>query len=947
MAVTLREDPLAGRLRICATAALTLSGILLVPGVAHAATGTLYVNNADLTVCSDTGPGTSATPFCTLQAAADAATAGQTVSFAGSYAENLVISHSGTQRAPIVFTSDSINWSTVSPADPARPTVTVSGGTHDVVFTGVNLWSANAGALLVKGGNRITFTKGQLSGGYDNHTIAVVEIGANARAVTISNNLFGQAYGPDVRLAAGNSGAVIAGNSINAGGTGIIADAVTGAAIVNNTLMYLCNQGVLLTGQTTATTVENNIIGYINNAANSYYCAAQDAPAAGLVVDATAAAGVVARYNSIRTVADGVVNYRWAGTSYPDAASFAAGTGQGAHDFDGDPGISPGAYYPYPNEGAEAIDSADAAAPGVPTLSIYDQARVDDPLVDNSGAGPYPYLDRGAFEYGDSFVDNTLTAAASQAPVGAAVRFTGDFTDAWSEAFSCAFTFGDGRARGAGPCTASHAYSAPGTYQVTVTATNAAKLSSVLTATVTVVPAGGSLTPTLDLPATGALGVTAAVTAGSDPWNIASVSYDFGDGGTPVATSRTSLYHAYTEPGSYRVTATVTDAKGTKKSVAHWFTTAGTDFRPIAPVRLRDSAAAAIAAHGTVSLQVGGVGGIPTGITAVALNLTAVGPTAAGTVSAWAGGAGPTSTTNLRFAAGQTTSAESFVAVGPGGVVKLANDSGAALVLTADVVGYFSTSADGDRHRTITPVHLADSRSGLGLPAGQLPPGTARTVQVAGAVGLPASGIDAVSLVVTARNAASAGALTVYPTGSTAPGQASLTYPAGAPVAGSLVVPVSAAGAVDLSVSTAADVVVDVTGYFARGSGETYVPVTPVRAVDSAAAASPIPAHEIGYFSVTNGIANLSRWTGTVVGTVTVTPTGSGPGELAVFESTGAPAPDTYQVYWSAGRATSTPVLAQVLSGYNGVVDESFVNDSDAPVNVTFDVFGYFAYTYS
>jgi len=49
------------------------------------------------------------------------------------------------------------------------------------------------------------------------------------------------------------------------------------------------------------------------------------------VVDATAASGVVARYNSIRTAADGVVNYRWAGTSYPDAdvtGYFTRGSGE-------------------------------------------------------------------------------------------------------------------------------------------------------------------------------------------------------------------------------------------------------------------------------------------------------------------------------------------------------------------------------------------------------------------------------------------------------------------------------------------------------------------------------------------------------------------------------------------------------------------------------------------
>ncbi|HET9172135.1 MAG TPA: hypothetical protein VFN97_22080, partial [Actinospica sp.] len=61
-----------------------LAGVFALPPQAQAATATtLYVDNLS-TACTDSGSGTQAAPYCTIQAAANAAVAGDTVLITGS-----------------------------------------------------------------------------------------------------------------------------------------------------------------------------------------------------------------------------------------------------------------------------------------------------------------------------------------------------------------------------------------------------------------------------------------------------------------------------------------------------------------------------------------------------------------------------------------------------------------------------------------------------------------------------------------------------------------------------------------------------------------------------------------------------------------------------------------------------------------------------------------------
>ena len=154
----------------------------------------------------------------------------------------------------------------------------------------------------------------------------------------------------------------------------------------------------------------------------------------------------------------------------------------------------------------------------------------------------------------DQATDFTLTVGAGSSPIR-----------------TVTIDFGDGRAQALGAlngtATVSHVYRSAGTFIVTVTATDSAGESTVITTAVTVQAATAptvaitttTTTPTEDLPTT--FGIT--ITAGTNP--IRRVTVDFGDGRTQslgATTGTTSVSHVYTSDGTFTVTVTATDTQG-------------------------------------------------------------------------------------------------------------------------------------------------------------------------------------------------------------------------------------------------------------------------------------------------------------------------------------------------------------------------------------------------
>ena len=109
-------------------------------------------------------------------------------------------------------------------------------------------------------------------------------------------------------------------------------------------------------------------------------------------------------------------------------------------------------------------------------------------------------------------------------------------------------------------------------------------------------------------------------------------------------------------------------------------------------------------------------------------------------------------------------------------------------------------------------------RPGLGTPKAPIPAAGTITTTIVGAGGVPASGVSAVVLNVTAKNATAAGALKVYTAGTFKPPGAYLTFAPGTILSELAVVAPSAAGAVSVtSTSTGTvNVTADVLGYVLR-----------------------------------------------------------------------------------------------------------------------------------
>lgn len=97
-----------------------------------------------------------------------------------------------------------------------------------------------------------------------------------------------------------------------------------------------------------------------------------------------------------------------------------------------------------------------------------------------------------------------------------------------------------------------------------------------------------------------------------------------------------------------------------------------------------------IAPGQTISVKVTGRGGLPaTGVSAVALNITVTGPTAAGFITAYAAGTPQPNTSNVNFGPDQTVPNFSVTPVSSDGRISFTNNSTGTVQIIADTSGYF------------------------------------------------------------------------------------------------------------------------------------------------------------------------------------------------------------------------------------------------------------------
>lgn len=265
--------------------------------------------------------------------------------------------------------------------------------------------------------------------------------------------------------------------------------------------------------------------------------------------------------------------------------------------------------------------------------------------------------------------------------------------------------------------------------------------------------------------------------------------------------------------------------------VAGWYgPTAGQRYEAVSPARLWDSRldpapAGRVGPAATKAVAVTGVGGVPEGASAVLLNVTAVNPSDPTFVTAWPTGEPRPLASNLNIRPGGTNANLVLVKVGAGGQVSLFNESG-AVDLVVDVSGYFGTA--GSSLTSATPTRLWDTRAGPG-PRGRLGPGAIRSVPVTGTAGVPAIGVTAVILNLTAVSPTASTYVTAWPTGEPQPLASNLNLPAGDTRANLVTVKVGTDGQVSFfSSAGTVDLVADVAGWYGLSVPEPPPPPPPL-----------------------------------------------------------------------------------------------------------------------
>ena len=416
-------------------------------------------------------------------------------------------------------------------------------------------------------------------------------------------------------------------------------------------------------------------------------------------------------------------------------------------------------------------------------------------------------------------------------------RFTISAGTSNSQLVSGTIAFGDGTSDAIGNhLTWNHLYAAPGTYTATLTETDQLGQTSTASTKAVVGDEYGPAAPAFDfsgtVPAHGVLRLSAArlnavFFASRGAYLNVTVSgakqagavFAYHDGGARPADAAIRFGAGRSASNTVLVlpTADFYNASGapvrlTVYTYALEFTcniqngaAEGDTYVPDGPARLL--APTGVAGGRRLTLKVAGAHGVPSGAHEVVLDVTASGAKSAGYLTAYPDTLPEPGFHVADWAAGQAVTGLVIVPLVDGKVV-LHNAGAGSTVLTADIVGYFDYFGAAS---VFLPVSAAR------VLAVQIGPGRAVRLPVAGENGLPASGISAADVNLTASGASRGGTIVGWADGARRPVASTLSYGAGA-IAGAAMVPVGADGALDLynAGPAAVTLTVDLTGAYYR-----------------------------------------------------------------------------------------------------------------------------------
>jgi hypothetical protein len=232
------------------------------------------------------------------------------------------------------------------------------------------------------------------------------------------------------------------------------------------------------------------------------------------------------------------------------------------------------------------------------------------------------------------------------------------------------------------------------------------------------------------------------------------------------------------------------------------------------PARLADTrgAGGAILANTSRCFAVAGQGGIPTTATGVLLNITSVGYTGNGWLTAFPSGQAVPATSTLNFDTREWAIANNtFLKLGSNGQVCVAAGQSASQVII-DAVGYLTADGLVKMPLLATPQRLVNTNAS----GGPIAAGTSRCFTIAGLGGIPSTATG-ILLNLTASGHTADGTLTAYANGLNPAGlPATVSFDSASETAipNGTLVPLGSGGQLCISAGQAsAQAIVDVTGY--------------------------------------------------------------------------------------------------------------------------------------
>jgi len=243
----------------------------------------------------------------------------------------------------------------------------------------------------------------------------------------------------------------------------------------------------------------------------------------------------------------------------------------------------------------------------------------------------------------------------------------------------------------------------------------------------------------------------------------------------------------------------------------------------------------------------------------------------------------------------------------------------------------------------ITPVRLVDTRDGTGNVLNRaLGPGESIRVPIAGAPGIPSSGVTAVVANVTAVGATTPNFFSVYPGGTAVPATSNLNAGPGRPVPNLVVMGVGTDGSIEVYNSHGeTHCLVDAFGYFTDGAGDRFTPIMPRRLFDTRTGEGGVPVGKLASGSAMDvQVQGTPDVPGSGVSAIVLNLTVTEPDEWGWLRATPtgqAAGPPTSNVNFNPGLTTPNLVICKLGN------DGKITVDGHGGTHVVGDVFGYFA----